>query len=531
MGETRVDLLHLLEDLRDAYPESIEETILTEIIANALDSGAAEITFESDPAQGTLTAIDNGSGMRRRELARYHDIAASTKTRGQGIGFAGVGIKLGLLVCEEVITETRRGKSHVATSWHLASRHRAPWKWVPPLGLTRERGTAVRLKLHNALSPLLDPGFLEASIRRHFQPLLDPTLDEFLAGHYPKGVTIHVNGRRLDKQRWTAPLHGLLEIRLSRKRKPSAFGYLIREEVPLPEEQRGLAISTYGKVIRRGWDWLGLTPSAPERVGGLIEVPELAACLTLNKGDFIRIGARGAAYLAFRKGIQEAVSKQLAAWGDARESSEDARPREVRPLQRDLVHVLEDLADEFPLLASLVERRAGGQKKLPWGSTGKVTDPRAFVTASVTERAEAYERAGEPTEPSPGSGPPTADGNSTNPEPANSVLREHPGLVLPGKSGARKPAHYGLDIQFEDRPEDLELGRLVESTVWVNRSHPAYRRALASRSIGYHIALAVAMALAPLAVESAGEHGFVTAFLGRWGEVLDRPAAQKRTRR
>jgi len=40
VGETRVDLLHLLEDLRDAYPGSLEETILIEIVANALDSGA-----------------------------------------------------------------------------------------------------------------------------------------------------------------------------------------------------------------------------------------------------------------------------------------------------------------------------------------------------------------------------------------------------------------------------------------------------------------------------------------------------------
>ena len=40
MGETRVDLEHLLEDLRDAYPFSLEETLLTEIIANSLDSGA-----------------------------------------------------------------------------------------------------------------------------------------------------------------------------------------------------------------------------------------------------------------------------------------------------------------------------------------------------------------------------------------------------------------------------------------------------------------------------------------------------------
>ena len=40
MAETRVDLLHLLEDLRDAYPGAVEETILTEVVANSLDSGA-----------------------------------------------------------------------------------------------------------------------------------------------------------------------------------------------------------------------------------------------------------------------------------------------------------------------------------------------------------------------------------------------------------------------------------------------------------------------------------------------------------
>ena len=116
MGETRVDLQHLLEDLRDAYPGSIEETILTEIMANSLDSGATQIIFATDPSERLLTALDNGSGMQRRELARYHDIASSSKTRGEGIGFAGVGIKLGLLVCAEVLTETRRGKSYIASS-------------------------------------------------------------------------------------------------------------------------------------------------------------------------------------------------------------------------------------------------------------------------------------------------------------------------------------------------------------------------------------------------------------------------------
>jgi hypothetical protein len=138
MGETRVDLEHLLEDLRDAYPSTLEETILTEIIANSLDSGATRIMMAADPTQGTLTVTDDGSGMQRKAMRRYHDIASSTKVRGQGIGFAGVGIKLGLLVCEEVLTETRRGSTHVSTRWHLASCHRAPWNWIPPPGLVGE---------------------------------------------------------------------------------------------------------------------------------------------------------------------------------------------------------------------------------------------------------------------------------------------------------------------------------------------------------------------------------------------------------
>ncbi len=256
MGETRVDLEHLLEDIRDAYPSSIEETILTEIIANSLDSGARRIAMTADPSQSTLTVVDNGSGMQRKAMRQYHDIAASTKVRGQGIGFAGVGIKLGLLVCEEVLTETRRGSTHVATRWHLASRHRAPWQWVTPPRLIGERGTAVRLKLQSPLSPLVDPGFLEGVMRRHFQPLLEPPFDPFLAFHYPAGIAFEVNGRLLERHPMSAPDQAPLAIRLARRRKPSALGYLSRHTAPLPEDQRGIAISTLGKVIKRdgtGW--------------------------------------------------------------------------------------------------------------------------------------------------------------------------------------------------------------------------------------------------------------------------------------
>src|SRR5437763_1342542 len=149
MGETRVDLQHLLEDLRDAYTGALEKTILTEVVANALDSGATRIRLLTSPSDVTLTIVDDGSGMQRRELARYHDIAASTKSRGEGIGFAGVGIKLG------------------------------------------------------------------------------------------------------------------------RRRTPSATGFIERNPLR-PGDRTGIAISTFGKVIKRGWDWLGLTSAPRAHIGGLM---------------------------------------------------------------------------------------------------------------------------------------------------------------------------------------------------------------------------------------------------------------------
>jgi hypothetical protein len=519
MGETRVDLLHLLEDLRDAYPGALEETILTEIVANALDSGATEIRLVVDPPRATFALVDNGSGMTRRELGRYHDIASTGKTRGQGIGFAGVGIKLGLLAAQEVVTESRRGKTHVATSWRLASRTRAPWRWVQPAGLVENRGTAVTLVLGNALSPLLDPGYLETALRRHFAPLFDSAFSAILSDQYPDGVRFLIN---------TLPLPGEpanasrtpLAVRMARKRKPSAAGYLVLREAPLEGDERGVALSTFGKVIKRGWDWLGLSPVAADRVCGLIEAPAMAESLTLNKADFIRSGARGATYLTFRKAIQEAVTAQLVAWGDRLDSAQAPRHRGTRAVERDLENVLVDLARDFPLLASLVQRRPGGQRRLPFGGSAEEAtlisseeSPQPDIAPDETETGAEPEHPPEETAPA-----------------RVPVVEQSPGL--PGGRGPKRPVRYGLALQFESRPDDDELGRLVESTVWVNDAHPAHRRAVASRSEGYHLALTVALALAPLAAEAGDSHQFVTSFLTRWGEAADgKGAGRGRTRR
>jgi hypothetical protein len=460
--------------------------------------------------------------MRRADLRRFHDLGASTKTRGQGIGFAGVGIKLGLLVSDDVTTESRRGKEHISTTWMLTTRRRAPWHWTPPAGLVAERGTAVRLRLSNALSPLVDSGFLEAAVRRHFEPLLDPFFGDLLRMHYPSGVRFEINGRELAQagalerdERVVAPI----AVRLAGKRKPSAVGYLVRSDERIDEDRRGVAISTFGKVIKRGWDWLGMMPALADRVSGLIEAPDLAASLTLNKADFLRSGPRGASFLAYRKAMQEAVSAQLAQWGDAERGDLPQHRRVARPIERDMESVLADLADEFPLLAMLVKRAPGGPHKLRVGrARAPEADPSTidmFAVPAETTEAPSPEIS---TEEPPAAESPAAE--TIRPPPA----RRPAEVGIPGTDGRRQPTRLGLRIEFESRADDPELGRLVDTTIWVNDAHPAYRRAAPSRAEGYHVALSVALALGKVAVDPTREREFVLEFLARWGE------ARRRTR-
>ena len=92
-------------------------------------------------------------------------------------------------------------------------------------------------------------------------------------------------------------------------------------------------------------------------------------------------------------------------------------------------------------------------------------------------------------------------------------------MTLPGRGRTRRPATLSLQIRFERFDDDTVLSRLVDTTVWVNEAHPAWRRATASRSEAYHLALAVAAALAPLTVEPHDAQRFISTFLARWGEA------------
>lgn len=74
MGETRVDLHHLLGDLRDAYPGAREETILIEVVAASLDFG--DTTTEDHVQLCDFVFVDQ-SGIETQTPKTFAALASS----------------------------------------------------------------------------------------------------------------------------------------------------------------------------------------------------------------------------------------------------------------------------------------------------------------------------------------------------------------------------------------------------------------------------------------------------------------------
>lgn len=514
MGETRVNLQHLLEDIRDTYPFPAEEAILTELVANALDSTASEVRFIVSSREKMLTTVDNGRGMSPSQLEHYHDIAATTKVRGKGIGFAGVGAKLALLLAKEVLTETRAGRSYTATRWRLESSQRAPWELIEPQGILENvrSGTAVTLVFSGA-SPLLEPNYVEMILQAHFHPLLDETFREIFASLYTGGIRFFVNHRGVTapelaelRERKTFVVRASLSSNPNARGKPIGVGFIGRSEDDLPETQRGIGISAYGKVIKRGWDWVGLTPKNPARLSGIVEVPPLVEILTTNKADFLKDSGSLKRYYRYRKGIQAALAPILRDLGETAPARE-RQEREVRPIEREVERVLGNMIGEYPEIAPLIGRRRTNQPGVNLVPDVEGTDLGA-LTETLAEIAQQQ-----------------TDANVAREEPAPFQPPVPPGAVIEGSENGGEPARPregkrigpGLMIGYEDAPERGELGWLLENTVWINRGHPAYQKAVAGGHEQYHVVLTVAWVLLGHLDDRHSAQQFIGEFLFGWG--------------
>ena len=168
MPETKVRIRKLIRDLRDQYPYGAVLAMLIETIGNSIDAHATEIRVEVDRKNYRFRAIDDGLGMKEDDFVEYHNIAAQTKTRGVGIGFAGVGAKIFLDLAYSIYTETKSvGNFSGASKWQFKGE--VPnWDRVESVGLVDVHGTGVEVHYFTQYDEDFDTSILKKAILEHY---------------------------------------------------------------------------------------------------------------------------------------------------------------------------------------------------------------------------------------------------------------------------------------------------------------------------------------------------------------------------
>ncbi|KKU76892.1 MAG: hypothetical protein UY03_C0024G0005 [Parcubacteria group bacterium GW2011_GWA2_47_64] len=495
--------------MRDSYNAPLEEVILTELIANALDSKATRLDFIADATGRFLRCVDNGAGMKRQQLKEYHNIASSDKVRGQGIGFAGVGAKLSLLLAERVVTESRGGRgSRAATEWRLTNPYRAPWKFIPTSGaVTFPRGTSVTIHFADNQPHLLRKEFVVQTVIKHFYPLFHDHLREaILRFVYRKGIEITVNGELLILPDTEQRVDNEFKVFLGKGRRPIGAGFLTKKVLEqgwlarlagrAPNELRiasGLSISTYGKVIKTGWEWVGIIPKSAGALCGVVEVPAVSEVLTTNKSDFLTDAAHLRKFYRFRKAIQQAILPVLRSLGEYGGTDRGSATKNVKAIERQIETTLDGLSTDYPELESLLGSRRGiglgaERKREKHGGEDGGTDETHTnkdnaATSLRNERAEKKKRSGK-------------DGETAS--------KKKPGLTL-------------LLEDLTDAPD--MLGRMLEDTVSINTLHPAWKKSLETKQEEYHILVVVGLSLAEFVSPEKHPVEFLAKFLSSWSAV------------
>ena len=497
-NRSKVNFRKLVHDLADMYQDATFDVVLTELIANSLDAKASAISVSWDDLQRVLVVMDDGKGMDTAAFEQYHDFAAELKTRGEGIGFAGVGAKISFNIADQVITETRHNNLSNASDWRWNDDGSLQWSRVHANRLNAD-GTRVEVHFNiDAVLPDVDNDYLLGVLKRHYLPLF---MDEFVRSYaavnlYPTRPRFTVNGVPVptDRLTSTAILTKRTDIKVRAGNRQVGWGTIgvSERDCPVGTDAYGIFLCTHGKVIKP--ELFGQsTGLLGSKLFGIVEIPELIEYLTTNKSDLR--GGRSKGLNQLLDPVRDELKKFLAQHGIA--IAEPQRNQLSSRLERELskmVKQLPELQDFDGLL-----RKSRSLRKSDDGDT-------------LASERSSKDESGEPqTRNETGDGQKKSnDGKSREPDKGGDTLTKR----------QRSRRSQGPRVAFEEHPGRGETAWLDSSTIVINSGHAAYRNRTTSdqaRLTYCMFAMGVALDKAELG-QSADGASYVDKFVTVWGQ-------------
>ncbi|MEM3191378.1 MAG: ATP-binding protein [Candidatus Parvarchaeota archaeon] len=308
----------------------VPSVLIIESIANSIDSKAKNIDMQliKRGVDGyVFKIIDDGEGMSRRVFEEsYHKFSSSSKPKGEGIGFAGVGAKL----CFYLSSTTRVKTTTIGPDGPLCS---LMWwndrdkeiKWdysdqaaVEPSDLNKlrmhGRGTIYEVEIDYRTYNYLWNNYGRV-VRKWYNAVL--------LGLYPGAISF--NSIPIEPEKFEAEKETERTIRVAGE-KFSCFFYLLKEDLPEDKEEIiGINFIVFGKYIKTdNLDWGGrIKPSFQKKVYAVVKADQLAKYLNFNKKGF-NPGSK--LYGTVRREVEKEFSNWLGSIGALRVEDEILPP-------------------------------------------------------------------------------------------------------------------------------------------------------------------------------------------------------------
>lgn len=288
MKSLEVDRIHVLEDLLDMYHFKDEEVLVCEAFANAQDvfledgikNPTIEITLEKTSSGGFINFHNNGTPMTTKQFDKYHVIASSVKTKGGGIGFAGVGAKVFLASNNggEIFTISGKNNSDFMASRMLRTTDDVGYEEINNLKeifgdsqYKHKYGTTYRVRLN-------DNGY------RYMKERLEKIV-QFWWNYalLRKQFTVIVDGKKIEPY---DPKERFRKSFTWKKHKIDCYCWVSRIEIT--EERRHIVYSVHGKRIHNDpiTTPIQLKEGVSNRVFCLVDVSHLAKHIRTDKESF-----------------------------------------------------------------------------------------------------------------------------------------------------------------------------------------------------------------------------------------------------
>jgi hypothetical protein len=461
--QSSVNFENLIKDLADMYPFDVGTVVLVELVANSLDSKATLINISYDDQAKSLVVTDNGTGMTHEEFDQYHDFAAGLKTRGMGIGFAGVGAKISFNIAPRVITETRSQSYAGGSNWYLESRKSLAWDDISPSHL-ESYGTRVNVIFRKDASLTFDDtdGII-ALLRQHYLPLLDTHFLSLYSelGYYDANLRFVVDGKYVEPTDIVSDYHLDSIHRFYPTSGNKRLGYgvfgLSSKEYPMGESLCGVLLCTHGKVIKP--DLFNQFPGdIGARIMGLVEIPDFVHFLTSSKTDFVR-----------RKRLREfeklynPIRQEFRDWlkGLGVEPPETTSRDEAARLEREIRKLVDDIPElgeffGFRIPKQVLQNQASGETLADAQQGAEVTFP---IGEGQSHGGEGPLDVGE--------GP----GEALVEDAEKGSIRAKP----ISRTGRRGPK-----VAFSESPDRVDLAWVDGNNIVINSGHPAYRKVISN---------------------------------------------------